>query len=64
MRPCDCKDQVTAEKLNEQGIKFNDDELLLKPSVVILKMYNVTLRIPMHRFKQLAEWYLTDQEKE
>lgn len=62
LRPCDCVDMFTASKLNEQGISHNDDSILLQPNVVILKMSHTELKIPMHRFKQFAEWYLTEQE--
>lgn len=27
LRPCDCKDQATAQRLNEQGIGVNDDSI-------------------------------------
>ena len=63
MRPCDCKDAVSVQKnLTESGIRFNDDEILVQPNVVILSIGCVTIKIPMHRFKQFAEWYLLDQE--
>jgi len=64
LRPCDCKDQVTAMKLNEQGIKHNDQGILVAPNVVILEMGHTTIRIPMQRFKMFAEWYLAPQELE
>jgi len=62
MRPCDCKDEKTVmAQLNESGIRFNDDELEVNPNIVILSLGHTTIRIPMQRFKQFAEWYLTDQ---
>ena len=61
MRPCDCKDAVMAEKLNAQGVKYNDDELVVVPSCVYLTIGHTKIKISMHRFKQLATWYLTDQ---
>jgi hypothetical protein len=64
LRPCDCKDRFSAEKLNEQGIGINDDSLTVEPNVVVLKMGNTTMRIPMSRFKTFAEWYLAEQEIE
>lgn len=64
LRPCDCKDEVTAKKLNEQGLMFNGDSIRIDPLVVILEMGNTTIKIPMHRFKQFAEWYLKPQSCE
>ena len=62
MKPCDCKDEVSVrENLSESGIRFNDDEILVKPNLVILTMGRVTIKISMYRFKQFAEWYLKDQ---
>ena len=62
IRPCDCKDQVTAKKLNEQGIGFNDDSITIEPSVVVIKMGHTSVRIPMSLFKKFSEWYLEPQE--
>jgi len=62
LRPCDCKDMVTASKLNEQGIGHNGDSITVEPNVVVLKMGHTTIRIPMGRFKMFAEWYLEEQE--
>lgn len=61
LRPCDCKDMVTAKKLNEQGIGHNDQSILIEPNSVILQMGNTTVKIPMQRFKMFAEWYLKEQ---
>ncbi len=61
LRPCDCKDMETAEKLNEQGIRHNDESIVIQPNVVILKMGHTEIRIPMSRFKMFAEWYLEEQ---
>jgi len=36
LKPCDCKDIVTASKLNEQGIGHNDQSIKIKPNLVIL----------------------------
>lgn len=62
LRPCDCKDKVTAAKLNEQGIVYNEDSISVEPNVVVLKMGHTSVRIPMSRFKLFAEWYLEEQE--
>lgn len=64
IRPCDCKDIFTAEKLNEQGISHNDDSIIVEPNVVILTMGHTTVKIPMSRFKMFAEWFLEEQEIE
>ena len=64
LRPCDCKDQHTTKKLNEQGIGHNDQNIMLQPNVVILTMGHTTIRIPMNRFKMFAKWYLEEQEIE
>jgi hypothetical protein len=62
LRPCDCKDHVTAMWLNEQGIKHNDQGISVQPNVVVLTMGHTEIRIPMSRFKMFAEWYLEPQE--
>ena len=62
LKPCDCKDLLTANKLNEQGIRQNGDSIVIEPSVVVLTMGHTTVRIPMSRFKIFAEWYLEEQE--
>lgn len=64
IRPCDCIDQYTASKLNEQGIGRNDDSITVQPNVVILTRSHTTIRIPMSTFKLFAEWYLSEQEIE
>jgi hypothetical protein len=61
LKPCDCKDELDAKKLNEQGFAYNEDSINIEPNVVILKIRSTTVRIPMSRFKMFAEWYLTDQ---
>jgi hypothetical protein len=62
IRPCDCIDQHTANKLEEQGIGRNDDSIVLQPNVVILTRGHTTIKIPMSIFKLFAEWYLSEQE--
>ncbi len=62
IKPCDCKDMATANKLKEKGIGHNDDSISIEPNSVILKMGNTTIRIPMVRFELFAKWYLEEQE--
>lgn len=64
MKPCDCKDAQYLKKLNESGICFNDDWIEVIPSFIKLNMGHTQIRISMHRFKQFAQWYLQDQEKD
>jgi len=62
LKPCDCHDQVTADKLNEQGIQHNDQGIFIKPGVVILEMGHTSIKINMKRFEMFARWYLEEQE--
>ena len=66
MKPCDCKDKVDLEKLNEQAISDNKVGIEVRPNVVILTFNegSVTIRVPQCHFRVLAEWYLEDQEEE
>ena len=64
LRPCDCMDAKDSKRLNESGIGWNSASLTVKPNVVVLKLTHTEVTIPMHRFKQFAEWYLTPQEIE
>lgn len=61
IKPCDCKDMEDAMSMQEQGIKWNEDGIVVEPNVVILTMGSTTIRIPMSRFKMFAEWYLQPQ---
>ena len=61
LKPCDCVDQYSADKLNEQGIGFNKNNIIVAPNSVVLTMEHTTIKIPMNLFKKFAEWYLTDQ---
>ena len=64
MRPCDCRSAEEAtQKLNEQGISFNNDSLRVMPGVVLLSLGAVDIKVPMSRFKLFAEWYLEDQRE-
>lgn len=64
LRPCDCKDEVTARRLNEQGVSRGDSNITVQPNVVVLSLDNgrTTIRIPMSTFKIFAEWYLEPQD--
>lgn len=61
MRPCDCKDRMQSEALNEQGIGFNDIRLFVKPAYVLIENGPCSMKIPMRVFKSFAEFYLEDQ---
>jgi hypothetical protein len=61
MKPCDCKDIESTKKLNEYGIRFNDEGITVIPNYVLLEMGHTSIKISMNRFKQFAEWYLKDQ---
>ena len=66
MRPCDCESQHDIDtKLNECGIRFNDEGITINGSAsVLLTIEPATLRISKKRFKVFSEWFLKDQEKE
>jgi len=65
MRPCDCKDRVDADSLNEQGIAINDWSMTVKPAVVEIGMRNLAVvQIPMSIMKKFAQWYMEDQDEE
>jgi len=61
MKPCECKDSTDVEKLNIQGLDFNEWSILVKPTGIWISNSTTDLRIPMNKFKYFAEWYLTDQ---
>ena len=65
LRPCDCPDWDTAQKLNEQGIGSFRNSIYIEPNVVIMEIdKTTTIKIPMKDFKIFAEWYLESQEIE
>lgn len=65
MKPCDCKDQVDANALKEQGIGINEWSLGVEPAVVYLRhSYYGEIKVPMSIFKRFAKWYLRDQDYE
>ena len=64
MKPCDCKDMLTAQtQLSEQGLAFNGNGILVEPNVVWITEGPAKLRIPMSIFRRYAEWYLADQKQ-
>lgn len=64
MKPCDCKSiNDTIRYLNEAGISFNENSLIVLPCRVELTIGRTTTKIPMHLFRLFAEWYLEDQQK-
>jgi len=71
MRPCDCKTYGDCQKLNERGLKFNDQSILIvSPSTIDRKMeidpyvkVNKT-KVTIANFKRFAKWYLKDQKKD
>ena len=63
MKPCDCQTVPEVRSLQEQGIKINDEDILILDSAQVqLTIGNCKLTINRRRFKQFAEWYLTEQE--
>jgi hypothetical protein len=65
MRPCDCKDSLDAESMNEQGIAINEWSLLVAPATVEIehRVYG-KITLPMSIFTKFAKWYLEDQEND
>jgi len=61
LRPCDCIDEYTAQKLNEQGIGHNDQSITVTNGRVVLEMGHTTIKVGRRRFKQFAEWFLEEQ---
>ena len=62
LRPCDCKDIVTAQRLETQGIGLNEDSIKVIPNYVELTMGHTTIKIGMDKFKMFAQWYLEPQQ--
>jgi len=64
IKPCDCLDQRSVDKLSEQGIRYNNCSLQLQPNSVELKIGPCTVKVPQEIFKRFSEWYLGDQVRE
>lgn len=62
LKPADCIDTRSVNKLKEQGIGHNDESISVQPNVVILTMGHTTVKIPMNRFRMFAEWYMEEQD--
>ena len=70
MKPCDCKTYGDCQKLNERGLRFNNQMILIiSPTTIDPKMkinpyvkINNTTKVTMANFKRFAEWYLEDQK--
>lgn len=62
MKPCDCKDQYNANKLDHQGLTINKDSIELKPNMVILTIGPCQIKINQNIFEKFAKWYLEDQD--
>ena len=61
MRPCDCFDGHSMKNLKEHGIGVGNVALELDPVIVKLTVGPCTVKLSQHHFKQIAEWYLEDQ---
>ena len=62
LRPADCIDEYSAQKLNEQGIGHNNESIKITDGHVILELNNVIIKIGRKRFMMFAEWFLEEQE--
>lgn len=62
MRPCDCKDQNTTDKLDHQGLILNGNSITLRPNVVILNIGPCEMKINQKTFERFARWYFEDQD--
>ena len=58
MRPCDWPDMYQAKLHDCQGIGHNEWSFTVEVPMVVIKNATTTLRVPMKRMKQFAEWYL------
>ncbi len=64
MKPCNCKSMADIEKLDTQGIAFNNKKIMIDSSGVVLEIEpHVRIKIDHINFKRFAEWYLKDQDK-
>ena len=61
MRPCDWPDEHTAHKHDVQGIGHNEWRFTVVVPFVVIQNTTTTMRVPMKRMKQFAEWYLDDK---
>ena len=65
MKPCDCQTMQDWLKLQEQGIKFNNQSVFIDTPGVILEIKPyVRVKFTRESFKRFAEWYLEDQKED
>lgn len=63
MKPCDCRSMQDVKKLEEAGIGHNNYKCCVDSTGVLLDIDPyVRIKIPHNRFKEFAEWYLTEQD--
>jgi len=63
MKPCNCKSMADIEKLDTQGIAFNNKKIMIDSSGIVLEIEPyVRIKIDHINFKRFAEWYLKDQK--
>jgi hypothetical protein len=63
MRPCDCGSMEDVHNMPESGgVCYGRHSLSICPPNVMITIPEITLKIPMHIFERLAEWYLEEQE--
>jgi hypothetical protein len=61
LRPCDCKDIESVNKLTYSRIGHNENNITVEPNKVIMTIGHTTIRISQKTFKIFAEWYLEKQ---
>ncbi len=61
MKPCDCDQEVKVNKLQEQGLCYNGEIIIVDSAGVKIQIGVCTMKIHHKRFKQFAEWYLENQ---
>jgi hypothetical protein len=64
MKPCECKDMEDVKKLQESGLYFNSEGIVVTPNYVTIDVGVAQLKLSMRRFEQFARWYLEDQKNE
>lgn len=61
LAPCDCRNQKDVSKLQEQRIDYNEYSIEVQPDSVYIRIKDTAIKMPMDKFKKLAEWYLEPQ---
>lgn len=62
IRPCDCKDQHTTDKLMITGFSTNNNGISVGYGKVTLKFTSGEITYSVHQFKKFAEWFLEEQK--